>query len=74
MRQEVSKAIEKIQAYMAAMLARRACAVQMLEVAFSLRMCCSRVWSDMRNATSPVISFETPMIRPGMFLEYTKPW
>jgi hypothetical protein len=26
------------------MTARRACAVQMLLVAFSRRMCCSRVW------------------------------
>ena len=30
-------------AYEAAQLARRACAVQMLEVALSRRMCCSRV-------------------------------
>ena len=47
------------------MLASSTCAVQMLLVAFSRRMCCSRVWSAMRNAGRPCASTETPMIRPG---------
>jgi hypothetical protein len=35
-------------AYIDAMTASRACAVQTLEVAFSRRICCSRVWSARR--------------------------
>ena len=52
-------------AYIAAMLARSACAVQMFEVAFSRRMCCSRVCSAMRYARWPRASTDTPMMRPG---------
>jgi len=52
-------------AYIPAMIASRAWAVQMLLVAFSRRMCCSRVWSAMRRARLPLASSETPMIRPG---------
>uniref|UniRef100_A0A2M4CF51 Putative secreted protein n=1 Tax=Anopheles marajoara TaxID=58244 RepID=A0A2M4CF51_9DIPT len=53
-------------AYMAAILASRACAVQMLLVALSRRMCCSRVCSANRYASSPSMSRVTPIIRPGM--------
>ena len=49
------------------MFASNACAVQMFEVAFSRRMCCSRVCSDMRYARWPCASIETPMTRPGMW-------
>ena len=41
-------------------------AVQMLEVALSRRMCCSRVCIAMRRAGAPVVSTLTPMMRPGM--------
>ena len=37
----------------------------MFEVAFSRRMCCSRVCSAMRSAGRPAVSVLTPMIRPG---------
>jgi hypothetical protein len=40
-------------AYMPAMTASRTCAVQMLLVAFSRRMCCSRVCSARRSAGRP---------------------
>jgi hypothetical protein len=53
-------------AYRPAMFARSACAVQMLDVALSRRMCCSRVCIAMRSAGAPVASMETPMMRPGM--------
>ena len=49
------------------MFASSACAVQMLLVAFSRRMCCSRVCSDSRNAGRPRESFETPTMRPGIW-------
>ena len=52
-------------AYMLAMTASSTCAVQMLLVALSRRMCCSRVCSAMRRAGLPSASFETPMMRPG---------
>ena len=39
--------------------------MQMFDVAFSRRMCCSRVCSAMRSARLPWRSTETPMIRPG---------
>ena len=39
--------------------------VQMLEVALSRRMCCSRVCSAMRKACLPRRSIDTPMMRPG---------
>ena len=42
----------------------------MLEVAFSRRMCCSRVCNAMRNAGRPRASTETPMIRPGVWRLY----
>ena len=51
---------------MPAMLARSACAVQMLLVALSRRMCCSRVWMDSRSAGFPRESFDTPTMRPGI--------
>ena len=47
------------------MLASSACAVQMFDVAFSRRMCCSRVCSAMRYAVLPCASTDTPMMRPG---------
>ncbi len=40
--------------------------MQMLLVAFSRRMCCSRVWSAIRSAVSPWRSWLTPMMRPGI--------
>jgi hypothetical protein len=39
--------------------------VQMLLVAFSRRMCCSRVWSASRSAGFFSRSMETPTSRPG---------
>ena len=42
------------------MTASSTCAVQMLLVAFSRRMCCSRVCSASRYALSPSASTETP--------------
>mmetsp|Transcript_4043 Transcript_4043/g.12145 ORF Transcript_4043/g.12145 Transcript_4043/m.12145 type:complete len:264 (+) Transcript_4043:913-1704(+) len=57
-------------AYMAAMLASRAWAVQMFEVAFSLLMCCSRVCMAMRSAGFPCWSMLVPMTLPGMILLY----
>ena len=53
-------------AYIPAITASSTCAVQMLEVAFSRRMCCSRVCSAMRSAGFPSESVETPMMRPGI--------
>src|ERR1044071_2204950 len=49
------------------MLAKSACAVQMLLVALSRRMCCSRVCSAMRSAGRPAASRDTPMMRPGIW-------
>ena len=40
--------------------------MQMFEVAFSRRMCCSRVCNARRNAGRPSVSALTPTIRPGM--------
>jgi hypothetical protein len=37
----------------------------MFELAFSRRMCCSRVCSAMRSARLPRASIETPMMRPA---------
>ncbi|MNH47604.1 hypothetical protein D3C79_1109350 [compost metagenome] len=48
------------------MLASSTCEVQMLELAFSRRMCCSRVCSAMRSAVLPRASLDTPMMRPGI--------
>ena len=53
-------------AYMPAMIASSTCAVQMLLVALSRRMCCSRVCMARRRAGLPALSFETPITRPGM--------
>ncbi len=39
--------------------------MQMFEVAFSRRMCCSRVCSDSRYAGRPSASTDTPTRRPG---------
>ena len=52
-------------AYMLAMLASSTCAVQMFEVAFSRRMCCSRVCKANRIAGRPAVSVLTPTSRPG---------
>ena len=46
-----------------AITAGRTCAVQMLLVAFSRRMCCSRVWMARRQAGLPWTSLETPTMR-----------
>ena len=51
--------------YMLAITASSTCAVQMLEVAFSRRMCCSRVCKVKRYAGLPSASTETPTSRPG---------
>jgi hypothetical protein len=53
-------------AYIPAITASSTCAVQMLLVAFSRRMCCSRVCSAMRSAGLPLRVRDTPMMRPGM--------
>ncbi len=53
-------------ANMLAMTAGKTCEVQMLLVAFSRRMCCSRVCSARRNAVWPWQSRETPTRRPGI--------
>ena len=47
------------------MLASSTCAVQMFDVAFSRRMCCSRVCSARRSAGRPAVSVLTPTMRPG---------
>ena len=52
--------------YMLAITARRTWAVQMFEVAFSRRMCCSRVCSASPYAGWPAESTETPTRRPGI--------
>ena len=57
-------------AYIPAITASSTWAVQMLDVAFSRRMCCSRVCSAMRNAVRPRASTETPMILPGVWRLY----
>ncbi len=49
---------------------RSTCAVQMLLVAFSRRMCCSRVWSARRSAGRPPASTDTPTSRPGRLRLY----
>ncbi len=41
-------------------------AVQMFEVAFSRRMCCSRVWRVSTKPRLPSASVVSPAIRPGM--------
>ncbi len=45
--------------------------MQMLLVAFSRRMCCSRVWSASRSAGRPAASTETPTSRPGRLRLYS---
>ena len=45
---------------------RRTWAVQMLDVALSRRMCCSRVCIAMRYAGLPCASMLMPMMRPGI--------
>ena len=57
-------------AYIPAITASSTWAVQMFEVAFSRRMCCSRVCNAMRSAGRPRASTETPMIRPGVWRLY----
>ena len=47
------------------MLASSTWAVQMFEVAFSRRMCCSRVCRARRSAGRPSVSVLTPTRRPG---------
>jgi hypothetical protein len=56
---------------MLAMMASSAWAVQMLLVAFSRLMCCSRVWIAMRRAVWPWASRLTPMMRPGILRAYS---
>ena len=51
---------------MLAITASSTCAVQMFDVAFSRRMCCSRVCSVSRYAGLPCESTETPTSRPGI--------
>ena len=51
---------------MPAMTASSTCAVQMFDVAFSRRMCCSRVCSASRYAALPFASTVTPTKRPGI--------
>ena len=48
------------------MLLSKACAVQILLVAFSRLMCCSLVCSAILKQRFPCASTLTPMIRPGM--------
>ena len=48
------------------MLASSTCAVQMFDVAFSRRMCCSRVCRASRSAGRPAVSVLTPTMRPGI--------
>jgi hypothetical protein len=52
-------------AYIEAITASSTWAVQMLLVAFSRRMCCSRVCRARRVAGRPAASTETPTRRPG---------
>ena len=52
-------------AYIAATTAGRTWAVQMFDVAFSRRMCCSRVCKAKRYAGRPAASTLTPTSRPG---------
>jgi hypothetical protein len=51
---------------MLATTAGSTCAVQMLDVAFSRRMCCSRVCNASRYAGAPCASMLTPTSRPGI--------
>ena len=51
--------------YMPAIFASKTWAVQMLDVAFSRRICCSRVCSASRKAGLPAVSVLTPTRRPG---------
>ena len=53
---------------MADIFASNACAVQILLVAFSLRICCSRVCNAIRRQRLPCASIVTPIIRPGIVL------
>ncbi len=53
--------------YTAAARAHRASLEQILEVARSRRMCCSRVWSVRTNARFPSLSTVAPASRPGIF-------
>ncbi len=52
--------------YAAAATAMSASLVQMLDVAFDLRMCCSLVCSVMQNALLPSASLVRPITRPGI--------
>src|SRR5213594_3854881 len=45
--------------------------VHTLLVAFSRRMCCSRVCSAIRSAGRPAASWDTPMMRPGRWRLYS---
>ena len=46
------------------------CAVQMLLVALSRRICCSLVWSAIRSPGLPAASLDTPIILPGILRLY----
>ena len=50
------------------MIDSNACAVQILLVAFSRLICCSRVWSAILKAWSLFLSTETPINLPGIAL------
>ena len=52
-------------AYIPAITASSTCAVQILDVALSLLMCCSRVCKAIRKALLPDLSWVTPIILPG---------
>lgn len=52
------------------MLARRAWAVQMFDVAFYLLMCCYLVWRAILKANLLSASIDRPIILPGIFLTF----
>jgi len=58
-------------AYIAAILASNAWAVQILDVAFSRRICCYLVWSAILNAGLSSLSFERPIILPGILRTFS---
>ena len=56
---------------MLARSASRPWLVQIFEVAFSRRMCCSRVWSVSTQHRLPLRSVVSPTIRPGILRTYS---
>lgn len=55
-------------AYIAEILANKAWAVQIFDVAFYLRICCYLVCKAILYARLSDASFEIPIILPGIFL------